>query len=259
MPNEIDRQDVGVAVGVCVVCSVFVSTAAVVPEADPGPQQDARQEDEHPRGRRPARGRAKRRDVDELFERDRDPRGRPRHGRVRRRRRPGRPSTSARRPKIPNASMRSVARDDMAGIKQTAKYQLVYFDREGDRIERVILPVYGKGLWSTMYGFLALDARPEHDQELRLLRARRDARAGRRGRQPDGGRSRGSASRPSTTTGKPADRGRQGHGRPESPTPHQVDGSPGATLTARGVENSSSSGSARRATARSSRSCKRRR
>ncbi len=34
---------------------------------------------------------------------------------------------------------------------------LVYFIKEGDEINRIIIPVYGKGLWSTMYAFLALD------------------------------------------------------------------------------------------------------
>jgi Na+-transporting NADH:ubiquinone oxidoreductase subunit C len=29
---------------------------------------------------------------------------------------------------------------------------------EEDGIERIILPVHGKGLWSTLYGFMALDA-----------------------------------------------------------------------------------------------------
>ncbi len=34
---------------------------------------------------------------------------------------------------------------------------LVYFIKEGEEINKIILPVYGKGLWSTMYAFLALD------------------------------------------------------------------------------------------------------
>ncbi len=46
---------------------------------------------------------------------------------------------------------------DLADIKKSPKYMLVYFVKEDDRINRIILPVYGKGLWSTMYAFLALD------------------------------------------------------------------------------------------------------
>jgi Na+-transporting NADH:ubiquinone oxidoreductase subunit C len=46
---------------------------------------------------------------------------------------------------------------DLANIKVSPKYMLVYFVKEGEEIKRIILPVYGKGLWSTMYAFLALD------------------------------------------------------------------------------------------------------
>ena len=46
---------------------------------------------------------------------------------------------------------------DLADIKISPKYMLVYFIKEGEEINRIILPVYGKGLWSTMYAFLALD------------------------------------------------------------------------------------------------------
>ena len=46
---------------------------------------------------------------------------------------------------------------DLADIKVSPKYMLVYFVKEGEEINRIILPVYGKGLWSTMYAFLALD------------------------------------------------------------------------------------------------------
>lgn len=34
----------------------------------------------------------------------------------------------------------------------------VFLVRDGDAIEQVILPVYGAGLWSTMYGYLSLEA-----------------------------------------------------------------------------------------------------
>jgi len=35
---------------------------------------------------------------------------------------------------------------------------LVYIFREGDSIDKIVLPVRGAGLWSTLYGFLALEA-----------------------------------------------------------------------------------------------------
>ncbi len=48
--------------------------------------------------------------------------------------------------------------DDIASIKRKAKIAKVYLVKSGDAIESIILPVHGYGLWSTMYGFLALDA-----------------------------------------------------------------------------------------------------
>ncbi|WP_068083853.1 Na(+)-translocating NADH-quinone reductase subunit C [Polycladidibacter stylochi] len=49
--------------------------------------------------------------------------------------------------------------NDPASIKRQAKQASVYLIRNdaGD-IERIILPVHGYGLWSTLYGFIALNA-----------------------------------------------------------------------------------------------------
>ncbi|RLK51425.1 Na+-transporting NADH:ubiquinone oxidoreductase subunit C [Alkalispirillum mobile] len=47
---------------------------------------------------------------------------------------------------------------DPAGIRRQAYVQEVFLAwGEDDRLARVILPVHGYGLWSTMYGFLALE------------------------------------------------------------------------------------------------------
>ncbi len=47
---------------------------------------------------------------------------------------------------------------DIASIKIRAKIAKVYLVKEGDTIKSIILPMHGYGLWSTMYGFLAVDA-----------------------------------------------------------------------------------------------------
>nr|WP_232020611.1 Na(+)-translocating NADH-quinone reductase subunit C [Methylocaldum marinum] len=47
---------------------------------------------------------------------------------------------------------------DIANIKRKPKYAKVYLVKEGDQLKSVILPVSGYGLWSTMYGFMALEA-----------------------------------------------------------------------------------------------------
>ena len=49
-------------------------------------------------------------------------------------------------------------KDDIAGLGRLEKYALVYLVRDGDKTVQVILPVRGKGLWSTMYGYVSLDA-----------------------------------------------------------------------------------------------------
>lgn len=46
---------------------------------------------------------------------------------------------------------------DIANIRVKAKYAPIYLVRDGDEVETIILPVHGYGLWSTMYGFLALE------------------------------------------------------------------------------------------------------
>jgi Na+-transporting NADH:ubiquinone oxidoreductase subunit C len=45
---------------------------------------------------------------------------------------------------------------DLANIRRRAIYAPVYLVRPTARVEQIILPVYGSGLWSTMYGYLAL-------------------------------------------------------------------------------------------------------
>jgi len=47
---------------------------------------------------------------------------------------------------------------DLAKIKRREIAAPVYLVKDGDRVALYVLPVYGKGLWSTMYGFLSLDA-----------------------------------------------------------------------------------------------------
>jgi len=63
---------------------------------------------------------------------------------------------------------RSAARDDTlssqlqpsndpAKIKRLVKYSKIYMLEQNGAIEKLILPIHGYGLWSTLYGFIALD------------------------------------------------------------------------------------------------------
>ena len=48
--------------------------------------------------------------------------------------------------------------DDVAGIKRRSRYALVYLAKDDSgKLSQLILPVHGKGLWSTLYGFMALN------------------------------------------------------------------------------------------------------
>ncbi|MDG1462609.1 MAG: Na(+)-translocating NADH-quinone reductase subunit C [Gammaproteobacteria bacterium] len=47
--------------------------------------------------------------------------------------------------------------DDVASINRRAHYAPVYLLKQGDELKQIILPIHGYGLWSTLYGFLALD------------------------------------------------------------------------------------------------------
>ena len=57
-----------------------------------------------------------------------------------------------------DASMSREAPENDAGLARLPHQALVYEVRDGDTLELVILPVEGLGLWSTLYGFVALDA-----------------------------------------------------------------------------------------------------
>jgi len=47
--------------------------------------------------------------------------------------------------------------DDIARLRRIEKYSLVYLVKKGDQIDQIVLPVRGKGLWSTMYAYVAVD------------------------------------------------------------------------------------------------------
>ncbi|WP_341325422.1 Na(+)-translocating NADH-quinone reductase subunit C [Methylotuvimicrobium sp. KM2] len=60
--------------------------------------------------------------------------------------------------KDPELSIAIPPEEDIASIKAKAKIAKVYLVKDGEEIQSIILPVSGYGLWSTLYGFLALEA-----------------------------------------------------------------------------------------------------
>jgi len=46
---------------------------------------------------------------------------------------------------------------DIASVGRRERYAIVYLVKDGEAIEQIILPIHGYGLWSTLYGFIALE------------------------------------------------------------------------------------------------------
>jgi Na+-transporting NADH:ubiquinone oxidoreductase subunit C len=57
----------------------------------------------------------------------------------------------------PELSTNIPASEDKAGIKRRPNIAKIYTLSENGELKRVVLPVHGYGLWSTLYGFIALE------------------------------------------------------------------------------------------------------
>jgi len=62
---------------------------------------------------------------------------------------------AAKNPELSKALSNS---EDVAGIKRREKFATVYLVEKDGELDRIILPVRGYGLWSTLHGFLALES-----------------------------------------------------------------------------------------------------
>jgi Na+-transporting NADH:ubiquinone oxidoreductase subunit C len=126
------------------------------------------------------------------------------------------------------------APDNAARVQRVPRRALVYHVGAEGAVDRIIVPISGYGLWSTMYGFLALNADGvtiegitfyEHGETPGLGGEIENPRwqALWRGRKVY------------DDTGKVALEVVKGAAKPASEAPHQVDGISGATITSRGV------------------------
>jgi len=48
--------------------------------------------------------------------------------------------------------------EDIANLGRRSRYEIVHLVWKGDELLRIILPIVGQGMWSTLYGFIALEA-----------------------------------------------------------------------------------------------------
>ncbi len=125
--------------------------------------------------------------------------------------------------------------EDLARLRRQEKYSLVYLVKDGEKINQIILPVRGKGLWSTMYAYVALDG------DLTTIRG---ASFYQHGETPGLGGEVENRTWLKGWQGKEVynDSGEvelqfvKGQAADEA-GPHQIDGLSGATLTTKGVDN----------------------
>jgi len=159
MSNDSTKKMILVAVGVCLVCSVFVSSAAVFLR----PRQEQNKELDKLKnilvaGDLTAEGK----DIQKIFKENIETRlidlasGQfVSEDQYTEKLNPG------------SFDIKSMADDkdygmtipadkDIAHIFRMPRYMPVYIIKSGETVEKYILPFYGKGLWSTMYGFIAL-------------------------------------------------------------------------------------------------------
>ncbi len=60
--------------------------------------------------------------------------------------------------KDPAQSAALDSRDDIAKVGRRENFAIVYLVEEEGKLDKIILPIHGYGLWSTLYGFVALEA-----------------------------------------------------------------------------------------------------
>lgn len=137
----------------------------------------------------------------------------------------------------PTMSTALSSEQDVAGIGRRSRYATVYLVKDGDTVEQVILPIHGYGLWSTLYGFIALE--PDLDTVVGLKFYEHAETAG-LGAEVDNPSwiSKWNGRRVYDTSGKPILRVAKGVSTAKGDAAlHEVDGLAGATLTGNGVTN----------------------
>jgi len=130
-----------------------------------------------------------------------------------------------------------VAPPNGAGIPRLAKYQVVYqvLDDDGG-VEMVVIPIKGYGLWSTLYGFLALD---RDTTTIRGITYYQHGETPGLGGEVDNPRWKAmwNGRRAYDENWAPAITVIKGQAGPASSDPYRVDGLSGATITSRGVSH----------------------
>lgn len=160
MSDEGVKKTMGVALGVCLVCSILVSGSAVLLNDI---QKENRKEEKLRNILISGDLYTKGSNITEIFKRNIQPEIIELQA--------GRPITEADYgdvfniesfdinviAKNPKTSRVLPVNQDIAQIRRVPEVMIIYKVKENIQITKLILPVYGNGLWDMMYGFIALD------------------------------------------------------------------------------------------------------
>ena len=137
----------------------------------------------------------------------------------------------------PERSIAIPPEQDVAKIRRRARHASVYLVERDGQLDRVILPVHGYGLWSTMYGFVALERDANTIFSVQFYEHAETAGLGARVADPAWvGQFQGK--QVYDEQGAIRVRAVKGHVEPDAPgAKYEVDGISGATLTSDGVSN----------------------
>ncbi len=126
------------------------------------------------------------------------------------------------------------AQKNRAGVKRVAKLAQVYHVTKDKKVTAIILPIEGKGLWSTLYGFIALD---KDLQTINGITFYAHAETPGLGGEVDNPRwkAKWSGRKAFDAKGGVAIKVKKGIAGSVDKDPHQVDGLAGATITSNGV------------------------
>ena len=128
------------------------------------------------------------------------------------------------------------APENLARIRRVERRSVVYLVESGGELDAVVLPVRGQGLWSVLYGYLALEADLDTVRGLTFYEHKETPGLGGEVDNPNwkalwpGRRVFGTAGEPIIEVARAAVGA-------VAEDPHRVDGLAGATMTSRGVTN----------------------
>lgn len=126
------------------------------------------------------------------------------------------------------------APDNAARVPRLPIHAVVYHQLDDGKISKIILPIEGKGLWSTLYGFIALAADGDRVEGITFYEHGETPGLGGEVDNP-GWKALWPGRKVHDKTGAIAITVIKGPAGPAAEDPNKVDGLSGATITARGV------------------------